>query len=332
MQAGFPKRLVLAVGGVVVFLTILVLRHDPHAPRQTTILEEINNTTLGFEKIFVVGLPSRTDRRDGMALQAALSNLEIDFVDGVKDSNVAEKAIPKAENVEHVRGPSLGSWRGHLNAIQHIVRQNLSSALILEDDVDWDVRLRGQLRDFALATHALVQPLRAGRGRFADATFPGRADGAPSPALELDSEQLPATVPPTTSPYGDGWDVLWIGHCGMHFPFDNGPVPRGRVIHRDDVTVPRREHLWTFNIPFTLPLRRQSLRRPQGATPHCSARAPGLFHHHRTVGPEKEASDIGNHGDGFRTRAGTDMVRFSTRLNADVLLAGGTAYTDQFPD
>lgn len=315
-----------------------------------------------------------------MALQAALSNLEIDFVDGVKDSNVAEKAIPKAENVEHVRGPSLGSWRGHLNAIQHIVRQNLSSALILEDDVDWDVRLRGQLRDFALATHALVQPLRAGRGRFADATFPGRADGAPSLALELDSEQLPATVPPTTSPYGDGWDVLWIGHCGMHFPFDNGPVPRGRVIHRDDVTVPRREHLWTFNIPFTLKdkypehtravhhvqegvcslayavsrsgarkvLRHIALREPSDAfdillrffcegskgrpLQNCVTLQPGLFHHHRTVGPEKEASDIGNHGDGFRTRAGTDMVRFSTRLNADVLLAGGTAYTDQFPD
>ncbi|KAM4060802.1 glycosyltransferase family 25 (LPS biosynthesis protein) domain-containing protein [Hirsutella rhossiliensis] len=390
IQAGVPKRLVFAFGAVVVFLTILVLRHNsPHevanarrrASASLSALDDINNATLGFEKVFVVGLPSRTDRRDGMVLQAALSNIDIDFIDGVKDSDIPEKAIPKApENAHHIRGPALGSWRGHMNAIQQIVRQNLSSALVLEDDVDWDIRLRSQLRDFALSTHALVQPLWAAPGHFADATFPGRAEGAPSTALELDYEQLPPTVPPTTSPYGDGWDVLWIGHCGMHFPFEDGLVPKGRIIHREDVTVPKREHLWTLNIPFTLKdkypehtravhhvqegvcslgyavsragarkiLRHIALREASDAfdillrffcegtrgRPHhiCVTLQPALFHHHRPVGPNKEASDIGNHGDGFRTQAGTDMVRLSTRLNADILLSGGTTYIDQFPD
>lgn len=313
-------------------------------------------------------------------LQAALSNLDIRFIDGVKDSDVAEKAIPKAENSEHIRGPALGSWRGHMNAIQEIVRQNLSSALILEDDVDWDIRLKSQLRDFALSSRALLQPLRA-TGRFADATYPGEADGTSSsaPELELDFKKLPQTLSPMSSPYGDGWDVLWIGHCGMHFPFKDGPVPKGRVIHREDLTVPRRDVLWTLNIPFTLKekypehtravhvqegvcslgyavsragarkiLRHVALREASDAFDillrffcegakgrprhNCLTLQPGLFHHHRPVGPVKDASDIGDHGDSFRTQAATDMVRFSTRLNADVLLEGGTAFIDQYPD
>lgn len=315
-----------------------------------------------------------------MVLQAALSDLDVDFVDGVQGSDVPEKAIPKAENAEHIGGADLGSWRGHLNAIQQVVRRNLSSALILEDDVDWDIRLRGQLRDFALSARALLQPPRSPPGPWADAALSGRADGAPSTAPELDSRQLPSTVPPTSSPYGDGWDVLWIGHCGMHFPFEDGLVPKGRVIHRDDATVPKREHLWSLHDPFTLkdkyPEHTRAVHHAQegvcslgyavsragarkmlwhialreasdafdlllrffcdGAKgrPHhkCLTLQPGLFHHHRAVGPNKDASDIGDHGDGFRTQAMTDMVRLSTRLNADVLLSGGTAYVDQFPD
>jgi hypothetical protein len=70
---------------------------------------------------------------------------------------------------------------------------------------------------------------------------------------EMSLRSLPETVKPTSSLYGDGWDVLWLGHCGMHFPFDsNKLLPKGRVVHEDDVTVAPKNHLWTFNKPFTL--------------------------------------------------------------------------------
>ncbi|PHH92671.1 hypothetical protein CDD83_6089 [Cordyceps sp. RAO-2017] len=67
-------------------------------------------------------------------------------------------------------------------------------------------------------------------------------------------ERLPPTAPPQVSPYGDDWDLLWIGHCAQTFPADDKPaVARGRVIQANDSTVPARHHLESpFIQPFML--------------------------------------------------------------------------------
>ncbi|CAJ2502572.1 Uu.00g099660.m01.CDS01 [Anthostomella pinea] len=216
------------------------------------LLDDINNSTLGFQNIYVIGLPTRTDRRDGMRLQAALSNMDIEFMDAVYPKDVLDKAVP-AMSADKLQGPPLGTWRAHINVIHEIVRRNLTSALILEDDSDWDIRVRHQLRDFALSARALTQPLLTSPNSYADSTFPKPSDTSPASVPDIPFDRLPATVPPKASPYGDNWDVLWVGHCGMHFPFEDNPViPKGRVIHKDDETVAQRRYLWTFNIPFTL--------------------------------------------------------------------------------
>jgi hypothetical protein len=261
-----------------------------------------------------------------------------------------------------------------------IVRRNLSTALILEDDSDWDIRLRQQLHEFALSTRALIQPL-AGSHEYADPTFPKPSQDSPNSIPDLSFDNLPATRLPTSSPYGDGWDMLWIGHCGMHFPFpDNKAISKARVIHMDDATVAPKRNLWTFNKPFTLKetypehtrathhvqegvcslgyaISRQGARKMlqnvalmpptegydllmrffcegvNGRSKNtCIATQPALFHHHRVAGPNSAASDIGNHGDGYRKDSQTDMVRWSVRMNAEKLLNGDTNYTDQYPD
>ncbi|KAI8945249.1 hypothetical protein F4801DRAFT_568979 [Xylaria longipes] len=214
-----------------------------HSSRQ-----DIYNNTLGFEKIFVVSLPSRTDRRDGMSLAAALSNIEFEFIDGVDGSTIPDNALPQTPAHDRPSDPTVGAWRGHLNAIQEVVRRNLTSALILEDDVDWDVRLRDQLRDFALSSHGLTQPLiGTGRPTYADITYPSPSDTSPTSPPDLAFDSLPVTIAPRSSPYGDEWDVLWLGHCGMHFPFiDSKLIPKGRVVQSDQ-TVPQRHHLWTVS-------------------------------------------------------------------------------------
>lgn len=51
----------------------------------------------------------------------------------------------------------------------------------MEDDADWDVAIKTQLQSFAVAVRALQ----------------GTGSGS------------------TDSPYGDDWDVLWLGHCGV---------------------------------------------------------------------------------------------------------------------
>lgn len=66
----------------------------------------------------MVGLPSRTDRRDGILLQAALSNIRVKFVDGVIGKDVLDKAIPSTSQHERMNDAVLGSWRAHMNAIQ----------------------------------------------------------------------------------------------------------------------------------------------------------------------------------------------------------------------
>ncbi|KAK1462097.1 hypothetical protein CMEL01_14064 [Colletotrichum melonis] len=248
-----------------VFVTVVLFLHNPfpdHIPRpggtaskvsSTGLMSAIQNSTLGFEKIFVVGLPSRTDRRDGMILQAALSEIEINFVDGVPGNTVVDKAIPKTSEHDRLHDGAIGCWRGHMTALEEIVRHNLSSALILEDDVDWDIRIRKQLHDFALSVQTLTQPLPDGPATYADPTYPRPVENSPEVVPDIPFDYLPATVAPKTSPYGDDWDLLWIGHCGMHFPFrDNKSIPKARIIRSNDVTVAPKKNLWTFNIPFTL--------------------------------------------------------------------------------
>lgn len=52
------------------------------------------NRTLGFQKIFALSLPSRTDRQDSLELATAISDLEVDFADGVRGIDVDDVAFP----------------------------------------------------------------------------------------------------------------------------------------------------------------------------------------------------------------------------------------------
>ncbi|KAF3771411.1 family 25 glycosyltransferase [Cryphonectria parasitica EP155] len=146
-------------------------------------INRVANDTLGFSEIFVVGLPERSDKRDALVLSAALTGFHVEWVDGVEGETIPDKAVPFGINRYSVTESNLGSWRGHMNAIRRIVEEDLESALIMEDDMDRDVRLRSQLEEIAKGSRMLL-------------------NSASSPS----------------SPYGDGWDILWIGHCGEPFP------------------------------------------------------------------------------------------------------------------
>lgn len=268
-----------------------------------------------------------------------------------------------------------------LTCMCRVVRRNLTSALILEDDVDWDVRIKHQLRDFALSTQTLTRPLVQKPDVFVDPTFPNLSEDSPGLISDFLLDDLPPTIPSQTSPYGDNWDVLWLGHCGMQFSLEgNRLIPKGRVIHRGDETVPETRYLWSLNDPFSLKdeypehtravhhavegictlgyavsqrgarelLREVAMRDVsdafdfllrffcegfKGRKKHtCLTVQPALINHHRPAGPLSAASDIGDHGDGYQDNAMTDMVRWSTRLNAETLVDGGNVFHDQFPN
>ena len=235
------------------------------------------------------------------------------------------------------------------------MRRNLTSALIIEDDVDWDVRLRQSLQDFALSSNALLQAPRT---------------------VSLNLDRLPSISVTNGSPYGEGWDVLWLGHCGMKLP-----TAGGLVIHENDVTVPetRYHRSWDINEPtplegfskhtravmhqrdgtcslayavsqsgarqilYSLGLRRLDdafdlmLRRwcegSDEEEPHtCFGVLPQLFDHHRRKGPGDIDSDISEPNAAYRQTAYTYNIRWSVRMNMNKILHGDTNYDDQFPD
>lgn len=331
-----------------------------------------------FGKILVVGMPSRTDRRDGIALGAALSNMEIEFIDSTDGTAVPDKALPTMGDHGRLPNPVIGSWRGHMDALREVVRKNLSSALIMEDDVDWDVRIRQQLQKFARASRGLTQPIDGSPGIYLDRERKRTRD---LPPRDFDFDKLPKTLDPSISPYGDDWDVLWLGHCGQMFPSeDGGVVPRSRVVQNEDWTVAQKQYLGSvlrpfeyleqypdhsrvvhhvqdgvcslayavsqrgaramlyeiglkdLNAAFDL-LLHWSCSGENGRGYHqCLTVQPPLIQHHRPAGPKSRDSDISSHGDGVTEKARTEEIRWSVRMNAEVLLRGGTEFVDQYPD
>lgn len=105
-----------------------------------------------------------------------------------------------------------------------IIHQNLTSALILEDDADWDIRIKSELQVFAQAARAFTQPTtrasKSGQKRpLAQAELYNPAKASPNTVVDLPLARLPTrNLQPTITPYGDDWDVLWLGHCGTNFP------------------------------------------------------------------------------------------------------------------
>lgn len=94
---------------------------------------------------------------------------------------MTEELIAAFQNLAHSEHPlrkgEARTWLHSLDLVKHMVAMDLESALFLEDDVDWDVRIKQQMR--------LVSD---GVRTFTDAE--------------------------DASPYGRAWDLLWIGHCG----------------------------------------------------------------------------------------------------------------------
>jgi hypothetical protein len=81
-------------------------------------IQNVRNSTLGFEKIFAVGLPERSDKRDALALISSLTGFKIDWIDGARGEDVVDKAFPFGVDRVKLWENNLGSWRGHMNAVR----------------------------------------------------------------------------------------------------------------------------------------------------------------------------------------------------------------------
>jgi hypothetical protein len=213
----------------------------------------------------------------------------------------------------------------------------MSSALIMEDDMDWDIRLLKQLPEFARGVRTLSN-------------------------ISLTTSQH--------SPYGDDWDILWPGHCGEVVPEDDN---RRFVISNDETVAPKEHQPWIIelnNYPegtrivhktgspicsFAYAVSYRGAQKlllalavnKQGSLPldnllsffcrdryldiQCYSVQPMLFSHHRPAGTANKDSDILN-GDASVTREKgfTEQIVLSAKLNLEQMITGSEDYTMQW--
>jgi hypothetical protein len=199
----------------------------------------------------------------------------------------------------------------------------------IEDDIDWDVSLKSQLLDMARGS------------RFLSAN---------------NTQSSPI------SPYGDDWDVLWLGHCGSTIHADDGR----RVIISDDPTVPLKQNLhtpagappdyewaingtrilykagsgsctWAYAVsfrgahrllnamsvdPFNSPFDLGMGALCSWGVLNCFAVYPPIFGAHAPIGVMNKESDINNNGGQFRDKGRTHNVAYSVKMNLKHLMNG----------
>lgn len=243
-----------------------------------------------------------------------------------------------------------------MDAISQVVEHGWSTALIIEDDIDWDIRLRDQLRDFALGSAALLEDYDLN--------------------VNIGRSDLNASVGTRQSLYGDDWDVLWLGHCGSCIA-----TPARTVVFDNDHTVPEIDKIFSFdneertflqrfpqhtrvvtkvydttcslayavsqkgarallfelglsklNGPFDTMLREFCQGKSAHVQHRCVTVLPQLFEHHRRAVLPASDSDISFLPGEVRDKASTQNIRWSVRLNMEKLLRGETDYDDQWPD
>lgn len=95
------------------------------------------NSTFGFEKVLVLNLPHRQDKKDEMVMMGAVSGVNLTFIETKTMDQIKESGLPWHGSLSH--GGAIGVFRAHADAWQRVLTEDWNTALILEDDSDWDV-------------------------------------------------------------------------------------------------------------------------------------------------------------------------------------------------
>ena len=119
-------------------------RKDRDAPFKAAM-----NRTLGFQSIFAI-TTNTTWRVQGVEAAANLTGIDVDFFYPREPPDEEVLDFRTSSEGEIGRGKAL-AWMAHLDMLKHIADEELETALIIEDDVDWDVYVREQMLQVARA-------------------------------------------------------------------------------------------------------------------------------------------------------------------------------------
>ncbi|KAI9664227.1 MAG: hypothetical protein M1831_002406 [Alyxoria varia] len=152
------------------------------------------NATLNFGAVIAVA-PEDSPRLPSLIEAANLTGIDIQVPHQPKWTAQSVNFWRTMESKDHkgAVGASPGTAKGglgHLNALKWFVDSGMETALILEDDVDWDIELRTK------QIPRLAQSLRT--------------------HLQKNATQQSGFMSQGTGPWGNtsAWDLLHIGHAG----------------------------------------------------------------------------------------------------------------------
>jgi GR25 family glycosyltransferase involved in LPS biosynthesis len=79
-----------------------------------------------------------------MTMIAAASGLKLSFVHGINRKGLDKQTLPVAYGTSEIilEPGHLACYRGHANIWRKIIEDGVETALILEDDIDWDLNIR----------------------------------------------------------------------------------------------------------------------------------------------------------------------------------------------
>ena len=167
--------------GVSLYILLILVRQS----FQT--VSNLSNTFLSqFQKILAIS-PRPSWRTRGLRAAALQTGIEIEIP---KQAHVLYDLALAFEKLgpEDARHPSNGSafaWLTHLDMLKYVIENDFDTALILEDDVDWDLSLKEQMQLISDNVRNFTNVYRIDQ-----------------------------------TPYGRNWDVFWIGHCGEGTEWD----------------------------------------------------------------------------------------------------------------
>lgn len=139
-------------------------------------------------------------RVDGLRAAADASGIQLQIPTQPGWPEQLIKAFKESGPID-AHGAAL-AWLGHIDLLRLVLQNGWGSALILEDDMDWDVEIRNLTRHIASGVRALTGADDEGR-----------------------------------QPYGSDWDVLWMGHCS-----DPADSKKPMIVWPDDSVSPLDEY------------------------------------------------------------------------------------------
>ncbi|KAK7549405.1 hypothetical protein IWX49DRAFT_32933 [Phyllosticta citricarpa] len=178
--------------------------------QQQSGLADLANATLGFQTIIAISSEDQSSptawRQRGLLAAAERTGLHVEIRQSRRipdDELAAFRARKSPTNGERPRTGSARAWIAHLDALRHIVAHNISTALILEDDADWDVRIRSQLAPNAGILRVIRQSLQG----------PRHFDSSAGTSGPDNSTLQDTSLPAFEAPYTHDFDFIALGHC-----------------------------------------------------------------------------------------------------------------------